>query len=150
MTRVDDNQDSSDQKFTPSRAIVLSELNKDMKEQYFDLILANNVKLQYSDDKFVANVRLLAPAADGEGGSQKEISQEEGEVTSAPVAPKKCNSSLPLEQRIHRLQYGTTTKALTFQIAGVAHFDYSSYARFCSLIGLLMNESIHPDISTDC
>ena len=137
MTRVDDRAEILDQNFKPSRAIVISELSKDMKEQYFDLILTNNVKLQYSDDKFVANIRLLAPTTDGEAGSQKEIVAEGAEITiAAPVVPKKCNSSLPLEQRIHRLQYGTTTKPLTFQIAGVAHFDYSTYSRFCSLIGL--------------
>ena len=137
MTRVDDRPEASDQKFKPSKAVVISELNKDMREQYFDLILANNVKLQYSDDKFVANIRLLAPTNDEVIGSEKEIAPEEAEISiTAPVVTKKCNSSLPLEQRIHRLQYGTATKPMNFQIAGVAHFDYSTYSRFCSLIGL--------------
>jgi hypothetical protein len=126
--------------FKPTRAVVISELSKDLKEQYYNLILTNNVKLQYTDDKFVANIRMIGPSTEEDNGSdeRKEITPEgtERSVCAPPAtAPKKCNSSLPLDQRIHRLQYASASKSLTFQIAGVAHFDYSVFPRFCSLIG---------------
>lgn len=126
--------------FKPTRAVVISELSKDLKEQYYNLILTNNVKLQYTDEKFVANIRMIGPSTEEDNGSdeRKEITPEGTERSAnAPptTAPKKCNSSLPLEQRIHRLQYASASKSLTFQIAGVAHFDYSAFPRFCSLIG---------------
>lgn len=126
--------------FKPTRAVVVSELSKDLKEQYYNLILTNNVKLQYIDDQFVANIRMIGPSTEEDNGSdeRKEVTAEgtERSVCTPPITPpKKCNSSLPLEQRIHRLQYASTAKALTFQIAGVAHFDYSTFPRFCSLIG---------------
>ena len=134
------------EKFSPTRAVVVSELSQDQKEQYYNLILENNVKLQYTDDKFVANIRLIGPTNDDdENGSdeRKEITPEptERSVIAPATATKKCNSSLPLEQRIHRLQYGAITRQLTFHIAGVAHFDYSTFPRFCSLIGELLQAS---------
>lgn len=131
--------------FSATRAVVVSELSQDEKEQYYNLILENNVKLQYTDDKFVANIRLIGPTNDDENGSdeRKEVTPEptERSIIVPTTATKKCNSSLPLEQRIHRLQYGANTRQLTFHIAGVAHFDYSTFPRFCSLIGELLQES---------
>lgn len=133
------------EKFSATRAVVVSELSPDQKEQYYNLILSNDVKLQYTDDKFVANIRLIGPTNDDENGSdeRKEITPEatERSVIAPTTASKKCNSALPLEQRIHRLQYGASTRQLTFHIAGVARFDYSTFPRFCSLIGELSQAS---------
>ena len=91
---MDDRSEASDQRFKPSNAVVISELNKDVREQCFDLILANNVKLQYSDDKFVENIRLLAPTTEEVIGSEKKMVIEEAEISiTAPVVTKRCNSS---------------------------------------------------------
>ena len=135
--QTNDLQNSDDLGFKPSRVVVMSELSSSEREPYYNLILANNVKLQYSDNQFVANVRLLGPTGDA-----YEVHREEkGEVPligreSMPTSPsKKSNSGLPLEKRMHRLQVGASNKQLSFQINGVATFDYGIFSRFCSLIG---------------
>ena len=87
---------SSSQKFSPTRAVVVSELSDELKEHYYNLILTNNVKLQYTDDKFVANIRLIGPTNEDENGSdeKKEITPEVTERT--VIAPATVTKTLRL------------------------------------------------------
>ena len=135
--QTDDSQNGGDLVFKPSRIVVMSELSSSEREPYYNLILANNVKLQYSDNQFVANVRLLGPTGDA-----YEVNRDDSDVApiigreAIPTTPgRKSNNGLPLEKRMHRLHLGASNKQLSFQINGVAMFDYGIFSRFCSLIG---------------
>lgn len=134
---TEDLPDTDNLDFKPSRVIVMSELSSSEREPYYNLILSNNVKLQYSDNQFVANVRLLGPTGDAyeESGEENKDVKLNGHQTVSTTPGRKSNSGLPLEKRMHRLQVGTITKQLSFQITGVTMFDYSIFSRFCSLIG---------------
>jgi hypothetical protein len=137
--------------FDSSKVIVLSELSAKEKEDFYNLILSNNVKLHYSNSQFIANVRLKGPKNEEEREEEIENEEEEVKITTGPIVPLvpiptvnaviKKTSKLTLQQRIQRLRLveskknKKSTRALSFQIAGVAAFDYHGFSRFCSLIG---------------
>jgi hypothetical protein len=145
---------NNNSEFNSSKAIILSELNDIQREQYYNLILSNNVKICYSDKKFVANVRLLASNKNETEKCEQKVGsvlmKEGGEgIKRSPYKSGRINdddkssssvkkpSGSSLKTRRHGLLYGTkgSSKMLSFHIAGVASFDYSVFSRFCSLIG---------------
>lgn len=150
--------------FNSSKVIILSELNSIQREQYYNLILSNNVKIHYSDNRFVANVRLLASNTVDVARHDQEVESErvkgigEGTETSLDKSNrvnnnnkssnnvKKSRNTSPKTRR-HCLLYGAKgrSKALSFHIAGVAQFDYSVFSRFCSLIGD-ENQTVKPKL----
>ena len=151
--------------FKPSRVIMMSELNNDEKERYYNLILSNNVKLQYTDNQFVANIRLIGPVGDAyEENRVKEVeniekekdnqnqnqNQNENHIPRRHSMPpttsansRKSSLGYPLEKRMHRLQNNLNNNSntnlenisISFKISGVASFDTTGFHKFCSLIG---------------
>jgi hypothetical protein len=153
---------NNNSQFKSSKVIILSELSPTQREQYYNLILSNNVKICYNDNQFVANVRLLASNTDNigkneqkiesvivkKGGEGREISSDKrrrDDNKSRESAKKTIGSSL--KTRRHGLLYGTegNSKILSFNIEGVASFDYSVFSRFCSLIGD-ENQTVRPKL----
>lgn len=145
---------NNNSQFKSSKVIILSELSPTQREQYYNLILSNNVKICYNDNQFVANVRLLASNTDNigkteqkvesvivkKGGERRELSSDKrrrvnNDNKSRESAKKTIGSSL--KTRRQGLLYGTegNSKILSFNIEGVASFDYNVFSRFCSLIG---------------
>jgi hypothetical protein len=139
--------------FHSSKVIILSELNDIQREQYYNLILSNDVKINNSDKKFVANVRLLALnkeetekceqkvdsvlVKEGEEGKERSFDKSGINNDNKRSSSVKKPSGSSFKSRRHGLLYGTKgiSKMLSFHIAGVAPFDYSVFSRFCSLIG---------------
>jgi hypothetical protein len=111
--------------FSPTHAIVLSELTTREKEKYYQLLLSNNAKFSKDNKgRFIANIRMLAP-------NQKKSDHD-------PVNHKKkrdvstTNSSqVPAEDRLKRLEQEGSVQV---KIIGVESFDYNSYVRFAVLI----------------
>ena len=134
--------------FKPSRVVMIKELSDEQREQYYNLILANDVKLQYSDNQFVANIRLLGPTGNNNDKKKEKKTPRRSSLNSVSSVPtlahppgtiRKSSSALTLEKRVHRLQANTNMIPLTFEIEGVAAFDHSVFFRFCALIGKKMN-----------
>lgn len=109
--------------FQPKHLVVLAELDTREKERYFDLLLQHSAKLHRSEGgRFLLNMRLLAP------GVKKQMTNKKQKELQA-------SNSLPFEERLERLKDEDNLMPLEVKFADqTEQFDYSSYARFTTLI----------------
>ena len=104
--------------FVPTKVIVLAELSIREKEQYYQLMVANNCKFHKDGEgRFVGNVRLLSP-------NVRKIEHELKKKDSS-------NYSLTFQERLTRLKQ---EGFINVQIIAPEQIEYNGYPRFTALI----------------
>jgi hypothetical protein len=124
-----------DERFNPTRTVVLSELSAREKEKYYALLINSGARFyldhssvadgpEEAEPLYVANVRVLAPGVKRE---QRKSASKEGGKTSVDG-----RTSTPPGVKLSRLQESGGHLSVTF--SGVKPFNYSPYIRFVALI----------------